>query len=254
LTTAEIKLGLTTDQIASLTTAQVAALTTAQISQGFSTAQIAALTTDDVVAMRTAQIAALTTAQISLGLSTDQLSSLTTAEIVALTTSQIASITTTQIQSLTTAELAAMTTNQTLHGLTSAQIHALTTTQFVAINFEQHRRAEALTSHEVAALSTPAPVAKTSLRQRVGTLVNAMASFDSESVSATPVASKIAAELRPETATLAIASSVSNIVEELKRFDINGNPLAKPGEAAASDKRISMTGMHETGYLAIPPK
>jgi len=139
--------------------------------------------------------------------------------------------------------------------LTSAQIHALTTTQFVALTFEQRRHAEALTSGEVAAISTPAASAKTTLRQRVGSLVNAMAVFDSESPSATTATSKL--QTMPHHGaggTLAIASSVTSIVDELRRFDANGNPIARPGETAASEKRLSITGSHDTGYLATPPK
>jgi hypothetical protein len=246
---------LTTDQVTALTTAQVAALTTGQIHSGLGTAQIAVLSTNDIVALRTAQIAALSTAQINQGMTTNQLAALTTAQIVALGTAQIAAISTADITALTTAELAAMTTNQTLHGLTTAQIHAMTTTQIVALTFEQ-RRPAALTAEQVSASSKQVKAVATAstLREKVGGLVQAMASYDAQAGTTTGSTSTIPPVSVGSAGSLAVATNVSTIVDVLKRFDANGNPIAQPGITSAPNSTLNLTGVNtaSNGFLATP--
>ncbi|SDI55672.1 hypothetical protein SAMN05660652_03655, partial [Propionivibrio dicarboxylicus] len=177
LTTAQIRNGLTLDQIASLTTDQVAALTTAQVQKGLNVDQVAALTVDQVAAfgsnqiqvLTTTQLVAMTTAQISaietrdvealsanqiaaltidqvqnglntgqvVALTTSQIQALTTAQVVALSTDQVAVLETADVAALTTGLIAVLTTDQIHDGFTSAQVAAITSTQVCALSTEQ---------------------------------------------------------------------------------------------------------------------
>jgi len=154
---------------------------------------------------------------------------------------------------MTTTELAAMTTNQTHNGLTSADIHALTTTQFVALHFDERRPIGGLSSSDLAATQSASEKA-VSLRQRVGTLVNAMAAFDAESTASTSTATKsLEMPDMQNSPAVAIGSNVSSMVDEMRRFDA-GNALAKPGEKAATERQLAISATHDSGYLVVPPK
>ena len=220
--------------------------------------------------MTTAEIAALTTAQISHGLSTSQIAALTTGQIGALRTAQIASLTTGQIVALTTAEISALTTVQTT-SLTIPQRLALTTAQIPYVIFEQRRRVEASTGSQVSSLSVPAvqqitpadstnPTlnTKVTLRQKVGDLVQAMASFDAQATASGVAAAGIPSLPNQSAAgNLAVASKVSGIVDALKPFDANGNPVARPGNTTAPNGQLGLTRLHhpaDSGFLATPGK
>jgi len=84
--------------VVALTTAQARALTTAQIRLGLSTAQ--------VVAMETRDIAALSTAQVALGLSGAQLAAMTSTQLAAMTSAQVCAVTSTQLAALSSSQIA----------------------------------------------------------------------------------------------------------------------------------------------------
>jgi len=253
LTTAQISQGLTTAQIAALPTAelqglgtaQIDAFTTAQIALGLSTQMIAALSTAEIAALHPQQIAALNTAQVSLGLSTAQIRALTPAEIAAIGTAEIGALTTAQLAVLTTRQLAAMTTLQTLQGLTSTQINSLTTAQFVHLTFEQSR--------PLVALSV---TGKPTLERKVSSLVQAMATFEFQGSGSAPAGSStLPRQSDGGLSILAIAGRVNAISDVLREFDSFGNPISRPSGWASSDAQIgfdSLQSKTEGGYLAKP--
>jgi hypothetical protein len=156
---------------------------------------------------------------------------------------------TAQVSAMSTAQLAAMTTNQTLHGLTSAQIRVLTTAQFVAMTFDE-RRAEALRADQFA-------VRNIKLANKVGDLVQAMASFNAQAPSSAYLTQKIPAVTNDAGASGGLASKLGGMVDALRQFDAIGGTQLRTGLASAmegSSRFASSPGAITSGYIGTSNK
>jgi hypothetical protein len=211
-----------------------------------------------ISSLTTSQIASLSTEQISV-LTTADIVTLTTSQVAALNTAQFASLTTADIRSLTTEQIAALTTNEVAHGLTSTQVAALTTSQVIALSTTQvsvlgSAQTIALVPTEIAALTSKGGSGQ-ALTAQVKELVQVMTNFvkDESAGSGTSNPNRLPNESGSLTVS-PVSTSLGDLVNTLKMFDANGNPIANAAglnQGVVTTTTLTLPGLHGHNDLGI---